>query len=150
MRSFSVGMGVSLGFIHGDLSDKNNKNNDNNSSSNTYHHPQSLEDHANSTTGKRNKDNKNRRRTMRLVDDSPQLTTVVDHNNRAEGYELQPILRADTFHHEVTIQGSSNGKSGCRNSSSGAEDVRAVSRSGSQDMMITKEMEWRVYHEPSS
>lgn len=122
MKSFSVGMGVSIGFIRSGLDD----------SSNAY--PiQSFQPHSRSTGN----------RSQRRRGDDVTLTTL-DAGNESEGHELRPIFRPDQVQHEVTIKGSSDGKS-----AGTAEEERAVSRSGSQDMIIKKEVVWNVYHEPS-
>lgn len=121
MKSFSVGMGVSIGFIRSDLDE----------SSNAYR-IRSFEPHSQSTGN---------RSQRRWRGDDVTLISA-DPGNESEGHEMRPIFRPDQVAHEVTIKGSSDDRS-----AGTAEDERAVSRSGSQDMIIKKEVVWNVYHE---
>lgn len=68
--------------------------------------------------------------------------TSADPHHEGEGHEMRPILRPDQVVHEVTIKGNSDDQS-----AGTVDDERAVSRSGSQDMIIKKEVVWKVYHE---
>lgn len=59
----------------------------------------------------------------------------------------QPRLRPGSIQHEVVIHHSPDGTSD--RGSSATEDGRDVSRCGSRDMIIKKEIQWNVYHEPA-
>lgn len=59
----------------------------------------------------------------------------------------RPRLRPGSLQHEVVIQHSPDDRSDHR--SSATDDGRGVSRCGSRDMIIKKEVQWNVYHEPA-
>lgn len=61
--------------------------------------------------------------------------------------EQRPRLRPGSVQHEVVIHHSPDGTSD--RGSSMTEDGRGVSRCGSRDMIIKKEVQWNVYHEPA-
>lgn len=120
MKSFSMGMGVSIGFIRNDL----------NNSSNAYPDP-SFVSHTGSV-GLRSK---------RRNGNDVTSTTVAGSRIEDEGFELRPIFRPDQVQHEVTVKGRSDILSRTPDSE------RLPSQNGSQDMIIKKEVGWNVYHE---
>lgn len=58
-----------------------------------------------------------------------------------------PRLRPGSIQHEVIIHHSPDTRSDHR--SSATDDGRGISRCGSRDMIIKKEVQWNVYHEPA-
>lgn len=121
MKSFSTGLGVSFGFMDKDLD----------ASSEAYA-LQALTTHSG-------------RRGNRSPQNFPS-GNIYDGTHDLDGGQ-QPRLRPGSLQHEVVIHHSPDGTSD--RGSSAAEDGRGVSRCGSRDMIIKKEVQWNVYHEPA-
>lgn len=121
MKSFSTGLGVSFGFMDNDLG----------ASSQTY----ALQTFTNHSGRRRNKS----------PEDIP-TGNIHDGENDLLGGQ-QPRLRPGSIQHDVVIHHSPDGTSD--RGSSATEDGRDVSRCGSRDMIIRKEVQWNVYHEPA-
>lgn len=121
MKSFSTGLGVSFGFMGKDPG----------ASSETY----ALQAFTTHSGRRRNKPPEN----------FPS-GSLYDGANEPSGGQ-QPRLRPGSIQHEVLIHHSPDRTS--ENGSSATEDARGVSRCGSRDMIIKKEIQWNVYHEPA-
>lgn len=133
MRSFSVGLGVSIGFIPraagSPLDDLESS-----TGQDAYYLTQTQSRrpgmHRRSTGNP-----SQRRRSIYLGDES-------------EEYKLRTIFRPDHVTHRVTVKGSlTDDELESAAPTASGEDERPVSRSGSQDMIIKKEVVWNVYHE---
>lgn len=122
MRSFSVGLGVSIGYIRtaagGSL--------DSSTGQDAYYA------RAQSTG------NPSRRRRSSMYA-----------GEESEGHELRTIFRPDQVAHRVTIKGRLADDDRLESAGPAARggDERPVSRTGSQDMIIKKEVVWDVCHE---
>lgn len=121
MKSFSTGLGVSFGFMDKDVY----------VSSEAY----ALQPLTTRSRRRRNK--------------SPEGLPSGNIHDRIDGSvgEQQPRLRPGSLQHEVVIHHSPDGTSDHR--SSATDDGRGISRCGSRDMIIKKEVQWNVYHEPA-
>lgn len=120
MKSFSTGLGVSFGFMDKDLD----------TSSEAY----ALQ--ALTTQSGRRRNRSEEMPTEHIYDGI--------HDSDAN---QQPVLRPRSVLHEVTIHHSPDRRSD--NESNATDDGRGVSRCGSRDMIIKKEVQWNVYHEPA-
>lgn len=121
MKSFSTGLGVSFGFMDKDLD----------ASSEAY----ALQAFTTHSGRQRNK--------------SPEGLPsghIYDGADDLIGGQV-PRLRPGSIQHEVCIHHSPDDRSDHR--SSATDDGRGVSRCGSRDMIIKKEVQWNVYHEPA-
>ncbi|KAI3401805.1 hypothetical protein diail_8183 [Diaporthe ilicicola] len=121
LKSFSTGLGVSFGFMDKDLD----------ASSEAYA-LQTLTAHS------------GRRRNLSPGNLSP--GHIYDGADDRVGRQ-QPMLRPGSVQHEVLIHHSPD--AGSDRGSSATEDARQISRCGSRDMIIKKEVQWNVHHEPA-
>lgn len=121
MKSFSTGLGVSFGFMDKDLD----------ASSEAYA-LQAFTTHS------------GRRRSG--LPEGLTSGRIYDGTDDPIGGQ-RPRLRPGSLQHEVVIHHSPDGTSDHR--SSATDDGRGVSRCGSRDMIIRKEVQWNVHHEPA-
>jgi hypothetical protein len=122
MKSFSIGLGVSFGFLDEDLE----------ASPREAYALQALSTHS----GRRRSNAPEGFRSSRISDGADGVLDV-----------QIPVLRPGSIQHEVLIEHSPDDRSDHR--SSATDEGRGSSRCGSRDMIIKKEVQWNVYHEPA-